>query len=76
MQLNRISVCSNNPRYAGTHRLNICNRGCRRQGVQLEFSRGIRDSREARARSAAAVRSAISDIKSRERQGSYLSPCR
>jgi phage replication-related protein YjqB (UPF0714/DUF867 family) len=76
MQLNRITTYSDSPRYAGTHSLNICNRGYRRQGVQLEFSRGIRDSREARDRSAAAVRSAISEIKSRERQGSYFSPRR
>ncbi len=62
MQLNRITAYRDDPRYPGTHPQNICNRGYRKQGVQLEISRGIRDSREARTRTAAAVRSAISDI--------------
>lgn len=64
------------PRYAGRHPDNLCNRGLRRRGVQLEISRGIRDDRTARQKTAAAVRSAIGDIKDRERQGSYLSPGR
>ena len=76
LQLSRITTYGDDPHYAGRHPQNICNRGYRKQGVQLEISRGIRDSNKARTRTAAAVRSAIRDMKSRERQGSYLSPCR
>jgi phage replication-related protein YjqB (UPF0714/DUF867 family) len=33
-----------NPRLQGLDRLNICNRGKRRAGIQLELSRGLRRS--------------------------------
>jgi phage replication-related protein YjqB (UPF0714/DUF867 family) len=72
----RIYAVSDDPRYAGKHPDNLCNRGLRRRGVQLEISRGIRDDLTARQKTAAAVRSAIRDYKDRERQGSYLSPSR
>lgn len=63
-------------RYRGKHPENICNRGRHGRGVQLEISRGVRDSRALRCRTATAVRSAIEEQKKRERQGSYLSPRR
>ncbi len=69
-----ISNSRGNQRFAGTHPHNICNRGLRGRGVQLEISRGVRDSGSARGETAAAVRSAITELqRNRERQGSYLS---
>ena len=56
----------------GTHQHNICNRGRLHRGVQLELSRGVRDSETARHDITSAVRSVLSK-KNRERQGSYLS---
>jgi phage replication-related protein YjqB (UPF0714/DUF867 family) len=60
-------------RLSGTHQLNICNRGKSRRGVQLELSRGVRDSEALRAQVTRAVQSALEKRKNRERQGSYLS---
>ena len=46
-------------RFGGTHQHNICNRGRFKRGVQLELSRGIRDSNTLRSQVSAAVRSAL-----------------
>lgn len=62
------------PRFRGVHPKNICNRGIDNRGVQLEISRGLRDSTVAHQAISSAVRSAITASKrKRERQGSYLS---
>jgi phage replication-related protein YjqB (UPF0714/DUF867 family) len=47
-------------RYPGTHQLNICNRGARRRGAQLEFTRDLREP-TVRARIADVVRDALTD---------------
>ncbi len=60
-------------RFSGTHHHNICNRGIFKRGVQLELSRGIRDSEMACNKVSEAVQSALEQIKNRQRQGSYLS---
>ena len=60
-------------RFSGIHHHNICNRGRCGRGVQLELSRGIRDSERSRNKVSTAVRSALEHLKNRERQGSYLS---
>jgi len=52
-----------NRRFAGTHKDNICNRGRKRKGVQLEISRGLRDSADAHKKIASAVQSAVALIK-------------
>jgi phage replication-related protein YjqB (UPF0714/DUF867 family) len=59
LKIREISCESGNRRFGGTHRNNICNRGLRKRGVQLEISRGLRDSSTAHAEIAAAVRAAI-----------------
>ena len=46
-------------RFSGIHHQNICNRGRLRRGVQLELSRGIRDSETLRKKVSSAVRSAL-----------------
>jgi phage replication-related protein YjqB (UPF0714/DUF867 family) len=46
------------PRYPGRHRLNICNRGARAQGAQLEITYDLRSG--ASAHIARAVRAALS----------------
>ncbi len=57
-----------NNRFKGTHRHNICNRGRFKRGVQLELSRGVRDSRSAHIKIGLAVQSAIASLKkNRER---------
>lgn len=57
-----------NDRFKGTHRSNICNRGRLKRGVQLELSRGVRDSGSAHLKIGLAVQSAISALKkNRER---------
>lgn len=57
-----------NDRYKGRHRNNICNRGRLKRGVQLELSRGVRDSGSAHIKISLAVQSAISALKkNRER---------
>jgi phage replication-related protein YjqB (UPF0714/DUF867 family) len=53
----------NSERFSGTHHHNICNRGRFRRGVQLELSRGVRDSDVLRSTVSAAVRSAIEQKK-------------
>lgn len=73
LNLSQISNTTEDHRYKGAHPENICNRGRRKQGVQLEISRGVRDSEAARLKTAAAVRLAVATIKKRERQGSCLS---
>ena len=50
-------------RLRGTHQHNICNRGREHRGVQLELSRGVRDSETARHEVASAVRSVLSTKK-------------
>ena len=47
-----------NPRYPGRHRLNICNRGAREQGAQLEITYDLRS--RASAEIARAARGALS----------------
>lgn len=59
LKIREISCESGKRRFGGTHRNNICNRGLRKRGVQLEISRGLRDSNTAHAEIAAAVRAAI-----------------
>ena len=49
-------------RYAGINPENICNRGARRKGMQIEISRPLRDSSAAHKTIAAAVRSALVEI--------------
>ena len=46
-------------RYPGRHPLNICNRGARSRGAQLEVTHDLRDSAESRAAIARAARSAL-----------------
>jgi phage replication-related protein YjqB (UPF0714/DUF867 family) len=60
-------------RFSGTHQHNICNRGQSKRGVQLELSRGIRDSEMACNKLGAAVQSALEQITNRQRQGPHLS---
>ena len=69
----RIENQCNFERFGGIHQHNICNRGLFKGGVQLELSRGIRDSEMACTKVVEAVQSALEQIKNRERQGSYLS---
>ena len=52
--------------FKGTHPHNICNRGRLRRGVQLELSRGIRDSDALRSQVSLAVRAAIAQKKTGE----------
>lgn len=59
LQLDQIPHDIDAPRYRGRHPENICNRGRYGQGVQLEISRGVRDSVEWRRRTAAAVQGGI-----------------
>ena len=59
----------NSERFSGTHHHNICNRGRFRRGVQLELSRGIRDSDMLRNRVSAAVRSALEQKKTGKGKG-------
>jgi phage replication-related protein YjqB (UPF0714/DUF867 family) len=54
----------------GQHEDNICNRGLRRQGVQLEISRGLRDSAAAHRIIAAAVRAALTRLASKMKKTS------
>lgn len=63
-----------NDRFKGTHRYNICNRGKSKRGVQLELSRGVRDSRSAQIKVALAVQSAISALKETGRGKGVTSP--
>ena len=53
----------NPARFGGTHHHNICNRGRFNRGVQLELSRGIRDSDKLRSQVSAAVGSALGQKK-------------
>jgi phage replication-related protein YjqB (UPF0714/DUF867 family) len=46
-------------RYPGRHPLNICNRGLRRKGAQLEITYDLRAAAESRAAIARAVRGAL-----------------
>ncbi|MBT8328884.1 MAG: poly-gamma-glutamate hydrolase family protein [Desulfofustis sp.] len=75
MELTTLGVPAecNSERFCGTHHHNICNRGKLKRGVQLELSRAIRDRETVRNKVGTAVRSALTQIKNRERQGSYLS---
>ncbi len=64
-----------NDRFKGRHRNNICNRGRLKRGVQLELSRGIRDSGSAHIKIGVAVQSAIAALKIKLRgKGATLSP--
>ena len=60
-QLSRRDICSepSAQKLRGQHKDNICNRGLRGKGVQLEISRGLRDSAAAHRIIAAAVRAAV-----------------
>jgi phage replication-related protein YjqB (UPF0714/DUF867 family) len=60
-ELNKLGMAcdSDLARFSGTHHHNICNRGRLRRGVQLELSRGIRDSDSLRRKVCLAVRSAL-----------------
>jgi phage replication-related protein YjqB (UPF0714/DUF867 family) len=39
-----IRISKEKNRFPGTHPFNICNKGRKKKGVQIEFSRGIRDN--------------------------------
>lgn len=54
-------VISEGHRYPGRHPFNICNRGLRNKGAQLEITYDLR-APEHRAAIARAVRSAIADL--------------
>lgn len=54
-----ISVFLDHPRYQGTNRANICNRGKRQKGVQLEISRGLRDDPDKTRAVSEAVRASL-----------------
>jgi phage replication-related protein YjqB (UPF0714/DUF867 family) len=54
------SATAEGHRYPGRNPLNVCNRGTRRRGAQLELTRDLRDA-PARARVADVVRGAIAD---------------
>ena len=46
-------------RFSGTHPDNICNQGKRKKGVQLEFSRGLRDEPDKLVSVSSAIRKAL-----------------
>ncbi len=52
-------------RFSGTHPDNICNQGKRQKGVQLEFSRGLRDDPETLFLVSSAIRDALEAHKSK-----------
>jgi phage replication-related protein YjqB (UPF0714/DUF867 family) len=54
-------VISEGHRYPGRHPSNICNRGLRKKGAQLEITHDLR-AREHHASIARAVRAAIADF--------------
>jgi len=64
-----IAHTTNALRYRGTHPENICNRGRHGRGVQLEISRGVRDSGELRLRTAEAVKLGIETYKTGRGKG-------
>jgi phage replication-related protein YjqB (UPF0714/DUF867 family) len=57
-------------RYPGRHPLNICNRGARGKGAQLEVTYDLRGSQDSRAAIARAVRRAIAANRHLRRGGS------
>jgi phage replication-related protein YjqB (UPF0714/DUF867 family) len=59
---NGIGVLKNHPKFQGTNPNNICNRGKRKKGVQLEVSRDLRDSRKKIALISEAVKAALERI--------------
>jgi len=59
LALENIRNLPGSQRFAGTSKNNICNRGIRKKGVQIEISRPLRDSQEANQIISAAVRRAI-----------------
>ncbi len=50
-------------RFPGTHPDNICNLGSRKKGIQLEFSRGLRDNPRQLILISDAIRKALMDFK-------------
>ena len=67
-QLDRLNLKNEcgNKRFAGINPDNICNRGLRRKGMQIEISRPLRDSSAARQDIAAAVRLACLTLMEQE----------
>jgi len=63
LALARFDVVSDGHPYPGRHPQNVCNRGARQRGVQLEITHDLRRP-EHRARIAAAVRAALEDASS------------
>jgi phage replication-related protein YjqB (UPF0714/DUF867 family) len=63
-QLGRRNIDSkpSSQKLRGQHKGNICNRGLRGKGVQLEISRGLRDCAAAHRKIAAAVRAAVTRL--------------
>jgi len=64
-QLSRIDIntISGDRRYGGVNPDNLCNRGYRKKGMQLELSRPLRDCPKDYATIASAVRTALAEIK-------------
>lgn len=74
LETRRINSEWGNYRFRGTHRHNICNRGRFERGVQLELSRGVRDSGSAHLNIGTAVKSAIATLKKTGRGKGVTSP--
>jgi len=68
LQNRKIGVCADHPRFQGKNPDNICNRGTRGAGVQLEVTRDLRDDLAKVAEIADAVRSALSRFLASKRQ--------
>lgn len=61
LHLQRIADGYGSRRMAGTHTENLCNRGIRKIGMQIEVSRPLRDSANNRQKIADAVRAALQE---------------
>ena len=59
-----INISKDHPRFKGLNPNNICNRGKRKKGVQLEISRDLRDDREKIGLISEAVQAALEKIES------------
>ena len=69
LESNGINISKDHSRFQGSNPHNICNRGKRRQGIQLEISRDLRDDWEKIGSISEAVRAALKKIKSAPEKG-------
>lgn len=65
LQASAIKVSLDHPRFQGASRNNICNRGRRQKGIQLEISRGLRDDPQQIRVIAAAVQASLEEVSKR-----------